>query len=156
MSGRAARVFSLDEVAEMLSVEARWLRNAMEKAAPVFFPGARQDPKDQSVWRIPERDLRAFLGPQERLWRLYTVSDFAQLISVNQDTLRTWLSCGVVPKWDPKQPGKPGWRKIAGHIRISAGVYWTLPAEMPACVPARPSFFSRVNRKSEEQGRTEE
>lgn len=120
----AARLFFAHEVADLLGVELPWFNSAMDKSAASFFRGAFQD---QDGWKIPERDVKALLGPE--LQRLYSIQEFAWLISKPARTVHSWIECGAIPA-----------RKIMGEWRIAADVYYTIPAEKPACLPARPKF----------------
>lgn len=123
------RVFLAEEVAGLLSHSAERVVRALELAAGSFFPHAWKD-KEDGVWRIPEGDVRRLLGPG--LPRLFPVPEFAELIGYSADYVYELVELGVVPH-----------RKVLGHIRISADTYFGLPAERPAAVRARPSFFAR-------------
>lgn len=54
----ANREYTVKEVARILRVSERTVRNLIERNR---FPGAyRLDPKTRSTWRIPERDVLEF------------------------------------------------------------------------------------------------
>jgi hypothetical protein len=139
--GRPAAVsFSPDEVAAFAAVPLARVATVLrhDRARPLFFPGAWHDGQG---WRIPERDLKALLGPKlqgpaadaGKAWKLYPVAEFADLIGFATDYVYELIERGVITA-----------RKVLGQLRISAQVYYTLPAERPAAIPPRPaSFFSR-------------
>lgn len=131
----AARLFSLEEAADLLGIDAPWLLRALATAARSFFSGAFQR---DGQWWIPERDMKALLGPG--LPRLFSVNDFAQLIGEKPDTVRSWIDAGVITP-----------RRVMGRIKIPETVYYTLPAARPAALPPRPVFFARKTRTREEK-----
>lgn len=120
-----AAVFSPEDAAQLLAVSPAMVRRALALGASSFFPGAKEQDGD---WTIPERDLRALLGPG--LPPLLTVKAFAQLISKSADWVYDLVQRGVIRK-----------REICGSIRIPSDEYWRLPAQMPAAIPARPFSF---------------
>jgi hypothetical protein len=123
----AARVFSPAEAAELLNAPESRVLASLEIAAPSFFPNARR--KGDS-WEIPERDLRALVGPE--LPQLLTVEEFATLTRLSLRQVYRLIQCGVVKH-----------RRLLGYYRIPEAAYWELPAEMPADVPARPQDFHK-------------
>lgn len=135
----AGRVFSLEELADLLWVDGVWLERLLDRAAASggalsFFQRAR---KVGGEWVVPEADVRALLRPEGRargssLPRLYPVGEFARIIGVKEVTLRSWIAAGAVPvRW------------VMGRMRISEEVYYRLPAQLPACVPGRPAGLER-------------
>jgi hypothetical protein len=122
----AARLFFVEEAADVLGFAVPWLNRLLEKSAASFFPHASKN--DEGLWQIPERDMRGYLGPG--LPKLHSVKEFAWVIGFPADTVYTWVQCGAIKH-----------TKVFGYIRISSREYHNLPREMPACVPARPASF---------------
>jgi excisionase family DNA binding protein len=121
-----ARVLCPAEAAELLCVPVARVERALAIAAPSFFCGAVQR---DGEWQIPEAALRAYLGP--KLARLLTVEEFATLTGFPLRQVYRWVQHGVIEH-----------RRVLGYVRIPETAYWALPAEMPACMPARPQVLS--------------
>ncbi len=123
----AAPVWSVAEVADLLSVPEAWVQRALEKAPAVFLPGAFQD--KEGLWLVPERAVKGLLGPG--LPRLFSVADFAALVGFSVPWIYEMIATGAVEC-----------RTVLGHKRIPETAYWQLPAHRPEGVAARPLIFS--------------
>lgn len=125
--GRApAKVYDVEEVADLLGVTQGWVERALAKDVEGFLPGAFRE-RDGS-WRVPARALRHVLG--EGMPRLLPVAEFAALVGLSVPWIYELMDLGIVAS-----------RRVLGQRRIPATAYWELPEHRPASLPARPLFF---------------
>lgn len=123
-----APVYSVAEVALITASSEAKVTAALDldKSRLSFFPGAW---RENDAWRIPERDVRKLVGPG--LPRLLSVAEFAALTPWRVQWIYTLIKKGVLAS-----------RDVLGQVCIPETAYWALPAERPACLPARPLSFS--------------
>lgn len=122
-----AQPWDAQRVADLLGVPVARVRRACASAPRLFFPGAFEQAGE---WLIPERDVRALVGPG--LPQLLRIREFADLVGLSVPWVYELVHLGVVAH-----------RRVLGQIRIPATAYWELPEGRPANLPARPSSFSQ-------------
>lgn len=124
------RVFTAEEVAELLSVPTLCVERALV-ARLSFFTGSWQK-RETKEWVVPEKCLRALLGGELQRW--ISVQTFASLFDVHVRTIKRAI-----------QQGKLESKHLFSEVRIPESEYWRLarPQESTARLgPGRPSFFA--------------
>jgi hypothetical protein len=129
----AVLAWNVQRVADLLGVPESRVERACALSPRLFFPGAFQR---DGAWLIPERDVRALVGPE--LPRLLKVSEFADLIGLSVPWIYELIALDVIPH-----------RRVLGHVRIPATAYWELPEGRPPEMPARPLSFSGTKEDEE-------
>ena len=129
----AVLAWDVQRVADLLGIPEARVERACALSPRLFFPGAFQQGEE---WRIPERDVRALVGPD--LPRLLKVAEFADLIGLSAQWIYELVALGTIPH-----------RRVLGHVRIPATAYWELPEGRPPEVPARPLSFSKPEEDEE-------
>lgn len=129
----AVLAWGVQRVADLLGVPESRVQRACALSPRLFFPGAFQR---DGEWQIPERDVRALVGPD--LPRLLKVAEFAGLIGLSVPWIYELIALDVIPH-----------RRVLGHVRIPATAYWTLPEGRPPELPARPLSFSKPEEDEE-------
>ena len=77
MARPAQRVYSLEELADLLALPAALVLRHLRAPGASFFPGAWLEGEE---WRIPEAAARAFMGRKvERLYSLVSVAEIFEL-----------------------------------------------------------------------------
>jgi hypothetical protein len=120
-------------VADLIGVPEARVQRACALSPRLFFPGAFQR---DGEWMIPERDVKALVGPD--LPRLLKVSEFADLIGLSVPWVYQLIGLAIIPH-----------RRVLGKVRVPATAYWTLPEGRPPEMPARPSSFSETEEDEE-------
>jgi hypothetical protein len=114
-------------VADLLGVPAARVKRACAATPRIFFPGAFEE---KGEWMIPERDVRALVGPG--LPQLLRIREFADLVGLSVPWVYELVHLGIIAH-----------RRVLGQIRIPATAYWDIPEARPGNLPARPSSFSQ-------------
>lgn len=129
------KTFSPEEVADLLAVPPERVVRALEFHPRSFFPGAW---KGSEGWIIPEREVKALLGPS--LPRFVKVKTFAELLDFSLAWVYELIKTGIISK-----------RDMLGEMRISLDEIWKIPAERPWELPndRRASFFAERKEGSE-------
>jgi hypothetical protein len=130
----AVLAWTVQQVADLLGVPEARVQRACALSPRTFFAGAFQR---DGEWRIPERDVRALVGPD--LPRLLKVAEFADLIGLSAQWIYELVALGTIPH-----------RRVLGHVRIPATAYWELPEGRPPEMPARPLSFCKSPEEDEE------
>lgn len=134
---KASLWLSLDEVAEILRIDAGVIERLLDKV-PGALPGAI---REDDGWQVPERALRGLLGsPTGSLPQMATVKEVAECVRKDVKTVYGWLKLTRPPvrPGDEPTPLLPH-RQVLGTILIEVRHVLALPARMPG---PRPSFFA--------------